>query len=721
MKNLLERLQARKQERRALHRAADHDHAVPPKKSEQETKSSPRALRWNPKKKLHQHRRRGREMAEQKQPPARIMVSAVPSMDTRPDEIPPSATLETVRDALSSSSSITQSISGGNDKDGGIYVSLDPSGELSETSTHLPTMPQPPLSRDDNDSDSDSDHHLEVDYRGHYVEKSTRALHDAIVQKALDASAWISCSRSSTALDTSSNKDEASELQSSIDNQGNTRPVSSSVLDKTGNDLFQQGKIDDAVDKYAEALTMKRQALMGQYNALRIQKGGMSDEHRARILASIATSINNLTYLRQVKGQASAEETLASYETALEIKRDILGPQHLSVGKTLNNIGSVHYMQRNYHAAAESYEHARDILQLNLGENHLDICTVTSNLGDVHFCLRQWKRAVDEYRAALQLRWKLLGPTDPKVVRLMEQIAELEMNLLNDEGGLKEVAHHESDDDSDGDTDLNDSFEALQAEIHQEIQNFDLLQRQEELDMVKDKTRVFRELRELRGEEEDIVVADVRYDDSSSACNSSDKAACPASPTPEQDDAQPYHEASVNALTSFSIVPDSLPVPKKEVFANSLAADSPTMEAVAATRMESTMRTPVASGQLSAEQRLEALSSVKNRLALLRAERQGRGGRDSPPQLSPTAVVSVTSRTQESTLSPSQILKTSELLTIQQGIQLLRSGPSATSSQNAADSTSSLIEASSLERRRKTLAEKRRITQRMAMVRPHLA
>jgi len=713
MKNLFQRLQARKKERRSA-AAGDDDVVVHPQK-QQPPESRIKKMRWNKK------RERAATAAKSTNPaPAAVVVSAFP------DEIPRSVTLET-RDANSffSSGATTHSTStGGGERqqDQPSNTSLSRRSCNSLDQSHRSAYSDITMRHreydggdDDDDNDESIDNssqndntYFEVDYRGHYVEKATP--HEAILKLALDASACVTAASSSRPVE---GGDASARPPPSNNQHNNNKRVSSSLLDKSGNDLFEQGNIDQAVCKYEEALKVKRQALLGQYNALRNQKGGMSEEQRAKVLASVATSINNLTYLRQVKGQASAEETLASYETALEIKRDILGPDHLSVGKTLNNIGSVHYMQRNYHAAAESYEQARDILKLNLGENHLDICTVTSNLGDVHYCLQQWNRAVLEYRAALQLRWKLLGPSDPKVVRLMEQIAELEMKIIQIHGADDDGSDYMSESEAyfDG------GFETLQAEIDQEIRHLDSLQKQAPLDMVKEKTRVFRELRELRGEEG--VVVQVEDNDESGQRNffcSPDKVSlhpsmiCTAS---EKQEDRPHHETpSVKDVSPVSVVPDS-PIREREedgvvsVVPDSAAARKEEAGSTTEVRSESNSTTP---RHLTAEERLHALSSVKSRLAKLRADRSERSNIDSPP-VSPTTPLS--KGTEKSKLSPSQLLKTSELLTIKQGIHSLRSGPAAASqTKRTTDLSSSLIEASSLARKRSMLAEKRRITQR---------
>jgi len=558
----------------------------------------------------------------------------------------------------------------------------------------------------DDDSTSSAIHHFEVDYRGHYVEKDSSR--DTIVQLALDASANVAPSSSSTTG------------QRTIGSRGAKKDATSlsSQLDKKGNDLFEEGKLNQALSKYEEALKMKRQSLLGQYNALQKQQDGMSEEERASVLASMAISINNLTYLRQVQGQSSAQETLASYETALQIKRDILGPEHISVAKTLNNIGSVYYTQRNYNQAAESYEQARDILKLNLGETHLDICTVTSNLGDVHFCLQQWKRAVAEYRAALQLRWRLLGPTDPKVVRLMEQIAELEMKI--NQSGADDGAES-----SDGEDDSME-FEALHAEVHQELQRLDQLQKKASLDIIKDKTRVFRELRELR--EEKLAKWQVPPLEHGSTSNSPSKVSLHPSMRDHAADIcgkrslgdrhSSGHESPLQLVPSADVseVPDT-PTRTNE-------KECPTVQSPSPGR-----RSSVVSPRLTPEQRLEALSSVKTRLAKLRASREGTlPSCPVSPARSPVKQTTACGEKKQtetvaapSLLSPSRLLKTSELLAIKQGIHSLRGSSACAAPLSNANSTS-FIEASSLARlsqKSRLLAEKRRsVAQRMALAHP---
>lgn len=278
------------------------------------------------------------------------------------------------------------------------------------------------------------------------------------------------------------------------------------ALDQAGNDLFQKGQYDAAFERYERALKLKRRTLLSprhrEANGDENKNASDDDEMMVSnsVLASVATSINNMTYLKQRSGQANADETMASYLKSLQIKRDILGPDHLSVGKTLNNIGSVFYLKQEYEAALTAYMDAHRILKQNLGEDHLDVGTVISNMADVHSALGDSEKALEQYRLALVLRWKVLGPKDPRVIRLLEQIARLETGDQPEQGrgsgNTADGALH-----PDGEQQQEEMFiediKALQQELHEDLKYFDLLERQMAIDMLKDKTQILREMRDL--------------------------------------------------------------------------------------------------------------------------------------------------------------------------------------------------------------------------------
>jgi len=314
-----------------------------------------------------------------------------------------------------------------------------------------------------------------------------------------------------------------------------TRAVT--ALDRSGNECFAAGDYEQAMLRYERALLLKRFELNATELAQAEGTGqqqqsspagaapgqGETAEQRANIMASVATSINNMTYLKQRAGLATAEETMASYLKSLQMKRDILGPDHLSVGKTLNNIGSVFYLKKEYEPALSAYKDARRIMEENLGSGHLDVGTVISNIGDVYNATDQKNEALVHYRLALDVRWVKLGPQDPKVIRLMKQVASLETGQQpeKDENEVSESDHY-LEGDQERDSVFMESVQNLSEELEEDMKYFDLLEREMAISMVKDKMRIFREMRELHYEEEseeeedllgDFAIPSRRYDE----------------------------------------------------------------------------------------------------------------------------------------------------------------------------------------------------------------
>lgn len=199
------------------------------------------------------------------------------------------------------------------------------------------------------------------------------------------------------------------------------RERQATVLDKKGSVYCERGRYDLAYRRWERALKMKRQNLK-QHQQATPEK----EEERKDLVASLATSIHNMTYLKQRSGQATADETMAAYIKSLQMKRETLGRNHMSVGKALNNIGSVLYVKKEYMAAIRVYREALRILRKNLGPDHLNLGTVHSNIGDALLAAGKRSRAMEEYLRALEIRWEKVPSSDARIQRLLEQITILE-------------------------------------------------------------------------------------------------------------------------------------------------------------------------------------------------------------------------------------------------------------------------------------------------------
>lgn len=299
------------------------------------------------------------------------------------------------------------------------------------------------------------------------------------------------------------------------------------ALDKSGNQLFEKGQYDEAFVQYERALLLKR-SLQANKNDGGDDADAIADQavedvlsHNSRssednqkqseitstvqkkeTLASVATSINNITYVKQRAGEVNVDETMLSYFKALQIKREVLGPDHLSIGKTLNNIGSVFYLKREYGAALKAYMEALRIMQARLGKEHQDVGTVFSNIADAHLAAGRNREALEKYREALNVRWADFDINDFKVTRLVRQIAILEVGDMSLSRNAGESEYFS--DDSDGSRyqkegrwrygALHKELRVLHDEIDDDIQFINAVEQQVSADMTRDKTHILREI-----------------------------------------------------------------------------------------------------------------------------------------------------------------------------------------------------------------------------------
>eukprot|EP00980_Cylindrotheca_fusiformis_P003869 scaffold858_cov123-Cylindrotheca_fusiformis.AAC.45 len=276
------------------------------------------------------------------------------------------------------------------------------------------------------------------------------------------------------------------------------------ALDEKGNKLFERGYFDRAMLCYSKALKMKRRtftSLLEDGDEIDKALSSKLSKGDCQVLVSMATSINNIGYLRQRSGEASAQETMTAYRKSLRIKRRILGNDSLSVGKTLNNIGSVYYLGRDFEGALKAYEEAMTIMKSNLGEEHPDIATVMSNMGDVYLANGQDDKTLEFYRLALNVRYANFGKHDPRVVRLLEKIAKIEIGdkmAPENEAETGTVDWEEHALTELGIKPLDVEYRILSGEVKADIEYFEEMEQQMCTNMVEDKVVLVRGMRRLR-------------------------------------------------------------------------------------------------------------------------------------------------------------------------------------------------------------------------------
>lgn len=299
--------------------------------------------------------------------------------------------------------------------------------------------------------------------------------------------------------------------QQAVNREAERIARAASALDNRGNDYFERGYYDKAMDAYTRALKLKRRT----FHSILEEADDLFDDTEdndqldtnekdmdPKLLVSMATSINNIGYLRQRAGEATPDETMAAYKKSLRIKRKILGNDSLSVGKTLNNIGSVYYLKKEFDGAFPAYEEALHIMQSNLGEDHPDVATVISNMGDVLLAMKKQDESLGKYRIALNIRWNAFGEKDPRTMRLLEKIARIEIGdkMPTPRGTKMERSVYDWDESELYDLDLrpiSHELRLLKDQLKEDLETVDLLEKKIAVSMVRDKIKIVRGMREL--------------------------------------------------------------------------------------------------------------------------------------------------------------------------------------------------------------------------------
>ncbi|PFX20278.1 Nephrocystin-3, partial [Stylophora pistillata] len=138
---------------------------------------------------------------------------------------------------------------------------------------------------------------------------------------------------------------------------------------------------------------------------------------------TVATSYNNLGSVRKKLGDF--EKAKEYYELALGIEEKTLGPEHVTVATSYNNLASVYKKVGDFDKAKEYLELALSIQEKKLGPEHVTVATSYNNLGYVHAELGDFDKAKEYYELALSIEEKELGPEHVTVATSYNNLASV--------------------------------------------------------------------------------------------------------------------------------------------------------------------------------------------------------------------------------------------------------------------------------------------------------
>jgi len=214
-------------------------------------------------------------------------------------------------------------------------------------------------------------------------------------------------------------KDDAKGAKANIPNVLNPRGVVSGstfrpmisarghALHEEGCAFYNQGKVNEAMDRWHEALEVKEE-----------ECGVDSFE--------VAETLNNIATVQAARNEVAL--ALENYKKAYAAMKRELGNDAL-VATILFNIGKLHNKIGEIEEAEECFKEALSIYEESPGDNRIDIADTLYTMGELYYAKQEYKPALDYSRKALNMREAALGMDHIDVARALTNIGNAHMKL----------------------------------------------------------------------------------------------------------------------------------------------------------------------------------------------------------------------------------------------------------------------------------------------------
>jgi len=150
---------------------------------------------------------------------------------------------------------------------------------------------------------------------------------------------------------------------------------------------------------------------------------------------SVAAGLNNLgeVYFRAgefIANEADSKLSLIKAEDAfsksLIILKELQGDRHPNVATTLNALGKVHLINREYERAEKCFKEALEIQKKVLGDRDIHYAFTLNNLGLVYNQMNATGHALVLFETSVEILEKNLGFNHPEVKSLKSKIKDLQ-------------------------------------------------------------------------------------------------------------------------------------------------------------------------------------------------------------------------------------------------------------------------------------------------------
>lgn len=157
-------------------------------------------------------------------------------------------------------------------------------------------------------------------------------------------------------------------------------------------------------------------------SALEIRENLLGRDH-----VDTAECLNSLGLLARAKGQFDDAETL--YRESLAIRRSLLGDDHIALAESLNNLGTLMQIKGDLESAETMLRRALAIRTAAHGTMHRDVATTSANLAAVLRHKGEYAESVELYQGSIATYQELLGPQHVQVAICMNNLGLVHRDL----------------------------------------------------------------------------------------------------------------------------------------------------------------------------------------------------------------------------------------------------------------------------------------------------
>ncbi len=180
---------------------------------------------------------------------------------------------------------------------------------------------------------------------------------------------------------------------------------------RTATNLQYLGRSQIAAGAYADAIDALRRSAA-------LRESLLGPTH-----VDLANTLNDLASAHMEVGAYA--EARPEYERSLAIASAALGPDHPSAAALYSSLGGLDYLTGDLAKAKAEYERAAALQEVALGPEHPELSTTLNNLAIVHDTLGEHPQAEPLFERSIAIAEKTLGPDHPELAASLSNLANV--------------------------------------------------------------------------------------------------------------------------------------------------------------------------------------------------------------------------------------------------------------------------------------------------------